>query len=77
MANMSPEQRRKLLEAEVRELNRAIKQRGLWVPGSRGQEILNPALAARRAALEAIRKLDVTSPAAPAKDPLEAYLDSA
>jgi hypothetical protein len=77
VASLTPERRRELLEAEVDELTEAIKQRGYWVRGSRGQEILNPALAARRAALEAIRKLDASSPAQPEADPLQEYLDRA
>jgi hypothetical protein len=64
-----------MLEAEVAELSVAIDQVGMMVTGSRGQQVLNPALAARRAALEAIRKLDIADPPNEALDDLTAFLN--
>lgn len=58
---MDADDRRKILEDEVRVLSAEIDARGYWVKGSQGQEILNPALAARRACLEALRKLDLVA----------------
>ncbi len=70
------EARREMLIAEITELTAALDARGFWITGSMGQDILNPALAARRAALEALRKLD-NAPAAPADDPLADFMASA
>jgi len=50
---------REMLRAEIRELTKLIETRGYTGSGSRGQTILNPALAARRAAIESLRKLGV------------------
>jgi hypothetical protein len=66
--------RREMLEAEVAELTVAIDQVGMMVKGSRGQDVLNPALAARRAALEAIRKLDIADPPSEAEDQLAQFM---
>lgn len=73
MAPMSAEQRRRLLEKEVRDLTKDIREMGRWVQGSMGQMVLNPALAARRQALEAIRKLEASTPADDGPDPLAEF----
>ena len=56
------EQRAMLVE-EIQQYTKEIKANGTWVKGSRSQLVLNPALSARRAALEALRKLDAQNPA--------------
>lgn len=74
---MSVEERRAMLEAEVAALTAAIDERGYWVEGSQGQDILNPALAARRACLEALRKLDAQASPEPDTTPLDEFLANA
>lgn len=72
--SLNTDERRKMLEDEVRAFTDAIESGGMWIRGSRGQDILNPAYAARRAALEALRKLDLTAPAS-LESELEAFLN--
>lgn len=73
---LSPSEQRQMLVEEVQLYTEAIQKMGTWVQGSRNQEILNPALASRRAALEAIRKLDAKAPEEVQND-LEDFLSSA
>ena len=70
---MDQHERRAMLEEEVEALSQCIEERGYWVEGSSGQPVLNPALSARRACLEALRKLDV-SKIEDASDELEEFL---
>ncbi|MEW6473436.1 MAG: hypothetical protein AB1679_14285 [Actinomycetota bacterium] len=74
---MTPEDRRQLLIAEIEDLTAAVEHLGLWVKGSQGQDILNPALAARRAALEALRKLEAGMTLDEGPDALAAFLEGA
>jgi hypothetical protein len=64
-----------MLVAEVEELTGVIEAHGFMITGSAGQPVLNPALAARRAALEAIRRLDASSPPPMDADALDEFLD--
>lgn len=50
---------RAMLREEIAALTDLIERRGITATGSRGQTVLNPALAARRAAIESLRKLGV------------------
>ena len=60
---LSPLEQRQILVDEINDYTKAIESQGQWVKGSRNNLVLNPALAARRAALDALRKLDAQNPA--------------
>lgn len=64
-----------MLIREVQSLTALIDLHGFMVLGSKGQLVLNPAVAARRAALESIRKLDLAAPPEPLPDERDDFLD--
>lgn len=71
---LSANQQRQMLVEEISLLSAEIKKMGYWVEGSRGQDILNPALGARRSCLESLRKLDATHPE-PESTELDEFLE--
>lgn len=71
----TPAARRALLVREVQALTQLIDAHGYMVRGSAGQLVLNPAVAARRAAMESIRKLDLAAPPEPLPDERDDFLD--
>lgn len=56
-------------------MTRLIEAHGFMIHGSAGQLVLNPAVAARRAAMESIRKLDLAAPPEPVPDERDDFLD--
>lgn len=50
--------RRKFLADEAARMNQAILQEGFYIPGSRGQRVLNPLCNARLQLMAELRRLD-------------------
>ena len=74
--NLTPKEQRILIIKEIRQLSKEIKGKGYWIKGAKDQEILNPALAARRSCLETLRKLDIGSPVIETNALMEFNLDN-
>lgn len=61
MAYESAIDHRALLIEEIEALTETIDNVGFTTTGSMGQMVINPAVAARKAAIEAVRKLDAAT----------------
>lgn len=75
--DLTPAEQRAILVEEVHNLNRILEEADWSQKGRVGQPRPHWALTARRATLEAIRKLDKQSPPAEDADELDEFLTAA
>lgn len=65
-----------MLIREIRDLTSIFEEEGIMSTGSMGQRIVHPALRERRAAIEALRKLEATFSPLTHEDEAEQFVHS-
>ena len=76
MKHQTAVEHRALLIEEIEALTEIIDNVGFQTTGSMGQLVINPAVAARKSAIEAVRKLDAANPLKDEASELDKFLDA-